>query len=194
MNDDEIMSNITKKKISIKNPLNTTGILKEIKKNIYNALIYYWDIPNGFDLIAALFDSCYKNLDFIENEDEKQQIIQRLRDEFNEIEGSRMPIPEPLLNNPVPFDAESSIRLHKEYHQRHKMKNKKGDRLILNTTITDEITNYLSLPIALETENPLTWWQSQLQMFPNLSKIVQKYLAIPTDFLIPEILLLPFSK
>ena len=59
------------------------------------------------------------------------------------------------------------------------MKNKKGDRLVPNTTITDEITNYLSLPIALETENPLTWWQSQLQMFPKLSKIVRKYLAIP---------------
>ena len=124
MDDDEIMSNITKKKISIKNPLNTTGVLKEIKKNIYNALIYYWDISNEFGLMAALLDSRYKNLDFIENEDEKQQIIQRLRDEFNEIEGSRMPIPKPPLNNPVPSDAESSICSHKEYHQRHKIKNK----------------------------------------------------------------------
>jgi hypothetical protein len=180
MDDDEIISKITKKKISIKNPLNTTGVLKEIKKNIYSALIYYWDIPNEFGLMAALLDPRYKNLDFIDNEDEKQQIIQRLRDEFNEIEGSRMPIPELPLNNPVPSDAESSIRSHKEYHQRRKMKNKKEDKSpVPNTTIIDEITNYLSLPLALETENPLTWWQLRLQMFPKLSKIVRKYLAIP---------------
>jgi len=41
MDNNEIVNNITKKKILIKNPLNITGILKEIKKNIYNTLIYY---------------------------------------------------------------------------------------------------------------------------------------------------------
>lgn len=39
--DDEIISNITKKSISIKNPLDTTGVLEKVKQNIYNALIYY---------------------------------------------------------------------------------------------------------------------------------------------------------
>ena len=43
--------------------------------------------------------------------------------------------------------------------ERRKMKNKKGNKLVQNTTIIDEITNYLFLPLALETENPLTWWQ-----------------------------------
>ncbi|CAG8784135.1 14209_t:CDS:1, partial [Rhizophagus irregularis] len=44
--DDEIISNITKKKISIKNPLNTVGVLEKVKQNIYSALIFYWNIPN----------------------------------------------------------------------------------------------------------------------------------------------------
>jgi len=39
--DEEIISNISKRSISIKNPLNTTGILKKVKNNIYSALIYY---------------------------------------------------------------------------------------------------------------------------------------------------------
>src|SRR3954454_3469006 len=39
--DNEIVSNITRKKISIKNPLNTVGILEKVKQNVYNALIYY---------------------------------------------------------------------------------------------------------------------------------------------------------
>ncbi|CAG8674617.1 17313_t:CDS:1 [Rhizophagus irregularis] len=67
-NDDEVINNITKKKISIKNPLNTVSILEKIKQNIYNALIYYWDIPNDLGLMAALLDSRYKNLDFLDDD------------------------------------------------------------------------------------------------------------------------------
>jgi len=106
--------------------------------------------------MAALLDLRYKNLDFVNNEDEKQQIIQKFCDEFNKTEGLRTPISEPL-NNPAPSDAESSICSHKEYHQRRKMKNQKRDKLVSNTAIIDEITNYLSLPLVLEIETPLTW-------------------------------------
>jgi hypothetical protein len=51
------------------------------------------------------------------------------------------------------------------------MKNKKDDKSYPNTPIIDEITNYLSLPLALETENPLDWWKLRLQMFPKLARI-----------------------
>jgi hypothetical protein len=165
--DDEVISNITKKKISIKNPLNTVGVLEKVKQNIYNALIYYWDIPNDLSLMAALLDPRYKNLDFLDD-DEKQRIIQKLRSELGGVETSTS---EPLNNPSAPLDAESSMRSHKVYRQRRQMKNKKGDKSYLNTPIIDEITNYLSLPLALETENPLDWWKLQLQMFPKLARI-----------------------
>lgn len=42
VDDDEIISNYTKRKISIKNSLNTIGILNQVKANIYHSLIYYW--------------------------------------------------------------------------------------------------------------------------------------------------------
>jgi hypothetical protein len=114
--DDEVVSNITKKKISIKNPLNTIGILEKVKQNIYNALIYYWDVPNDFGLMSALLDPRYKNLDFIDDDTERQRIIQKLRDEFNEIGISAF---EPS-NNPTPsnIDLEYSTRSHKAYCQR----------------------------------------------------------------------------
>ncbi|CAI2198498.1 13324_t:CDS:2, partial [Funneliformis geosporum] len=80
--DDEVISNITKISISIKNPLDTTGVLEKVKQNIYNALIYYWDIPSNLDLMVALLDPRYKNLDFLENNDEKKQIIQKLHNEI----------------------------------------------------------------------------------------------------------------
>uniref|UniRef100_U9UP26 HAT C-terminal dimerisation domain-containing protein n=1 Tax=Rhizophagus irregularis (strain DAOM 181602 / DAOM 197198 / MUCL 43194) TaxID=747089 RepID=U9UP26_RHIID len=39
--------------------------------------------------------------------------------------------------------------------------------------------NYLSLPLALEIENTLDWWQICFQNFPKLAKLARKYLAIP---------------
>ena len=70
--DDEVISNIIKKSISIKNSLNTTGILKKVKQNIFNALIYYWNIPSNLGLIAALLDPRYKNLNFLKVDAEKE--------------------------------------------------------------------------------------------------------------------------
>ncbi|CAG8780000.1 20284_t:CDS:2, partial [Rhizophagus irregularis] len=53
---EEIISNITKKKISIKDPLNTEGAIEKVKNNIYNALLYYWNIHHDAGLMASLLD------------------------------------------------------------------------------------------------------------------------------------------
>jgi len=117
-------------------------------------------------------------LDFLEVDTEKERIIQKLRDEFGEVE-----VPESeILNNLAPsIDVESSIRSHKEYRQRRQKKIKKAPVVIL-----DEITNYLSLPLALETENPLDWWRVRSQDFPKLAKFARKYLAIPATSVLSE--------
>ncbi|RHZ83688.1 hypothetical protein Glove_88g56 [Diversispora epigaea] len=95
---EEIISNISKRSISIKNPLNTTGILEKVKNNIYSALIYYWNFSNDIELIASLLDPRYKTLDFIESEDEKKKIIQKLRNELDP-------------NNSLPVELSSLITL-----------------------------------------------------------------------------------
>jgi hypothetical protein len=110
--DDEVISNITKKSISIKNSLDTTGVLEKVKQDIYNALIYYWDIPSDLSLMAAFLDPRYKNLDFVEIDTEKERIIQKLHNEIGEVEVLRSE----TLDNPAPsIDLESSMRSHKEY-------------------------------------------------------------------------------
>ncbi|CAG8842699.1 26701_t:CDS:1, partial [Racocetra persica] len=126
-------------------------ILEKIKKNIYDAMIYYWNVPNEVSLMAALLDPRYKSLDFLENDTEKQQVIQKLRDELGEIEEITS---EP--NNLPPSNIKTSTRSHKEYFQQRKMRRKKEPPNMQNF---DEISNYLSLPSALETENPLSWWK-----------------------------------
>ena len=182
--DDEIISNITNKKISIKNPLNTEGVLEKVKSNIYHALLYYWDtpnIPNNAGLMASLLDPRYKELDFVELEDEKDKIIQKLRDEFNELKPNNSPLAAEQLDPTVPLsdaDAESSMRSQKEYRQRRQSKTRK-DKFNTHTVVIDEVSSYLAMPVALEAENPLDWWRVRAKIFPTLSQIARKYLEIP---------------
>ncbi|CAG8638663.1 5900_t:CDS:2, partial [Diversispora eburnea] len=88
-------------------------ILKKVKNNIYSALIYYWDFSNDIELMASLLDLHYKTLDFVESEDEKKKIIQKLHNELNSnnllpVESSSSIV---LLTN----NTEFSLHSHKEY-------------------------------------------------------------------------------
>ncbi|GES99039.1 zinc finger BED domain-containing protein 1-like [Rhizophagus clarus] len=129
---EEIISHIIKKRISIKDLLNTEGVL-------------------------------LKELD-LELENKKDEIIQKLHDEFNEMNSDNlnkstpvMPVTEPY-NTTVPVsDAETSF-------------------------------NYLSMSVVLETENPLDWWQIRKEIFSNLSQIARKYLGVLATSVSSEIL------
>ncbi len=48
---------------------------KNIKKNIYISLKYYWAISDKFNIMAIFLDSWYKNLDFISNNNIKKKSI-----------------------------------------------------------------------------------------------------------------------
>ena len=67
--------------------------------------------------MASLLDPRYKELEFL-LEDKKEKIIQKLRDEFNEMESNdSIPhLPAEPSNPTMPFlDAESSLRSQKDY-------------------------------------------------------------------------------
>jgi hypothetical protein len=184
VDNEEIISHITKKKIFIKDPLNTGGVLNKVKNNIYNALLYYWDTPSDIGLMATLLDPRYKELD-LELEDKKNEIIQKLRDEFNELNSDNLnkstsvtPVAEAAepSNSAISFpDAESSLQSQKEYRKCHQGQNKK----ISTPTIIDKVSNYLSMAAALEIENSLDWWRNHKENFPNLSQLARKYLEVP---------------
>lgn len=192
--DDTTISNYTKKKINIKNPLNTEGALDNVKNKIYNALIYYWNIPSNLGYMASLLDPRYKDLDFIEDEDEKNNLYQQLRDEYEAL-NSHNPISnfelsdiystsnfEPDIYSTSSQQETSNItRSHKEYMQQRKSKGKKKKNFNLSSKSneSDEVLHYLSFPSALGGENPLEWWKTHENIFPKLSKLAKKYLAVP---------------
>jgi hypothetical protein len=106
---EEIISNISKRRVSIKNPLDTTGILEKVKNNIYFALIYYWNFSNDIELMTSLLDPRFKTLDFVEFEDEKMRIIQKLRNELNP--NNSLPVESSNSIIPLTNDAEFSLPL-----------------------------------------------------------------------------------
>ncbi|CAG8594274.1 658_t:CDS:1, partial [Scutellospora calospora] len=182
IDNNDIISDITKKNISIKNPLNTIEVLKKVKDNIYDALLFYWDVPNDSGIIASLLDPRYKELDFLEI-DEKKYIIQKLRNEL-EINNTS---PVDISSNLTTFsDTEFSLRSQKEYRQYHQMKHKKQVNQSAPTIVNDEISNYLAMPIALENENSLDWWQARVAVFPKLLQLARKYLGISVSFVSSE--------
>ncbi|EXX50591.1 hypothetical protein RirG_269370 [Rhizophagus irregularis DAOM 197198w] len=144
-NDEEVISDFTNKKISIKEPLNTTGVLNK-------------NIPNELGLMAALLDSRYKNLDFVKDEDEKQQIIQKLCDEYNKINNETANSQKEIQLEPV-SPEEGSSRSYKKYQQLRLMKYKNKQQVLNDesTAKVDKIAEYLAMPLAMETEDPLEW-------------------------------------
>ncbi|XP_077969335.1 E3 SUMO-protein ligase ZBED1-like [Styela clava] len=43
----------------------------------------------------------------------------------------------------------------------------------------DEINKYFSLKVVADNKDPLIWWKENENLFPNLVKLVHKYLGIP---------------
>ncbi|CAG8552136.1 11177_t:CDS:2 [Cetraspora pellucida] len=70
------------------------------------------NVLNKVSLMVALLDPQYKSLDFLENNTEKQQVIQKLCDKLGEIEEITS---EP--NNLSPSNIETSTHFHKKYLQ-----------------------------------------------------------------------------
>ncbi|CAB4428330.1 unnamed protein product [Rhizophagus irregularis] len=175
-NDEEVISDFTNKKISIKEPLNTTGVLNKVQNNIYNALIFYWNIPNELGLMAALLDPRYKNLDFVEDEDERQQIIQKLRDEYNKINNETANSQEEIQLEPV-SPEEGSSRSYKKYQQLRLMKYKNKQQVLNDesTAKVDKIAEYLAMPLAMETEDPLECGEREKPIPNTNDKFVALY-------------------
>ncbi|CAJ0648197.1 3774_t:CDS:2 [Entrophospora sp. SA101] len=143
-------------------------------KKIYDSLIYYWNGPNDLGLLATFLDPHYKNLDCIDDEHEKQQLIQQLYIEYNELK------PELNINQNehqlVDFINDISLtRSYQGYKHYRLLKGKRKSVLSNDHYLLDEVKSYLDLSLASENESPLEWWKACTQAFPYLSKLALKY-------------------
>jgi hAT family C-terminal dimerisation region len=185
---------------------NIREVLEKVKKNIYIGLKHYWAIPNEFGIMAALLDPRYKNLDFISDNNIKRRIHSTLKAQYDQLKweinqqsipsspttvASTSSIAESLIAEISISENQTPSRSLREHRARREQKTKEIFQRTERTENTlsatdDEITSYFLMPIARENKNPLDWWKAKREIFPILSIIAQKYLAIPATSVASE--------
>ncbi|CAJ0643301.1 10689_t:CDS:2 [Entrophospora sp. SA101] len=144
-----------------------------IKELIFNLGDFYEASLLGETITTTLLDPHYKNLDCIDDEHEKQQLIQQLYIEYNELK------PELNINQNehqlVDFINDISLtHSYQGYKHCCLLKGKRKNVLSNDHYLLDEVKSYLDLSLASENESPL-------QTLPYLSKLALKYLSIPAS-------------
>jgi hAT family C-terminal dimerisation region len=159
MDEDDDQTN--SRRLKLKNPVNTRGLLNKIKSAFYISINHYWkNLTKPDALLASLLDPRMKDLSFISSE-KSNEIKNLLHEKYNEMCNS----------------ASQPIQLAKSPTK------KKKNTLLASlkkppTRSYDEITEYFQLEeIDLESD-PFVWWHVHEEKFPILSFLAKKYLSI----------------
>lgn len=156
---------------NINTPVDTINLLNLVKKNMYQALCYYFPTPTFEKLLPALLDPRCKKLEDFDNSI-RLNVENKLRELYKELETENK-------------EKENQIQ--------------EGDDDInnnLNTTVNllyvpsllksldkeevaqDEVEEYLDLPQIGINNDPLVWWKLHSKKFPILSELSRVYLAV----------------
>ena len=159
--DDNQQFTASSRKLKLKNPIITQGMLNKIKSSLYISINHYWkNLTKPDVLLASLLDPRMKDLSFISSE-KGDEIKNLLREKYNEMHTN--PTSQPI--QPIRSSAK-----------------KKKNALLASlrkpsTRSCDEVDEYFQLEeIDLES-NPFTWWHEWKEKFPILSFLAKKYLS-----------------
>ena len=149
------------RRLKLKNPVNTRGMLNKIKSALYISINYYWkNLTKSDALLASLLDSRMKDLSFV-LPDKCNDTKDLLREKYNEIQSSTLQ-PIQSMKSPVKKKKLTILAGLKKAPIRS----------------CDEIAEYLQLEeIDLE-NNPFIWWHDREEKFPILSLLAKKYLSV----------------
>jgi hypothetical protein len=165
--------------IDINKPINTYGLIDEIKLILYTNLMKYYPTITTEVLIFSILDPRFKSLDFASLA-QKSNTEQHLRKLF---EQEKKEISNTLNTSDISgtsgtFSNTSGISNISGISGGLKRKTLM-ERLTKQSVIAlDEVGEYLQLYEIPLQSNPLTWWNEKKDKFPILSNLAQKYLAV----------------
>jgi hypothetical protein len=96
-------------KVDINKPLETQNILEKVKLDLYNAMELYWDREETEILILALLDSRIKSLDFVNNDEIRDEAKELLEKKYIELKGDSSSL-ENIHQTPTTFSSTRSGR------------------------------------------------------------------------------------
>jgi hAT family C-terminal dimerisation region len=152
----------TSRKLKLKNPVNTRGMLNKVKSALYISINHYWkDLTKADILIASLLDPRMKDLSFVLPE-KYNDTKNLLYEKYNEIQNSTL----------------QPIQLRKSPPKKKKLTILASLKKPTIIKSHDEIAEYLQLEeIDLEND-PFIWWLNREEKFPILSILAKKYLSV----------------
>ena len=153
----------TQKKFNLNQPFNTKDVIKEVKKNLYNAMCFYWRFLSEDYLLSTTLDPRVKH---IYDKEEEEEILRKKYEEYKEF---YLPTPiESRASSPTPSETSMIYqpRLLKIFEQNQ-------------VKSSDEVAEYLREDKINFTQSPFEWWINKKSKYPILARLARIYLAVP---------------
>lgn len=162
-------NNQTKKdNIDLDKPLETKELLDKVRKDLYNAMCYYWKVLPEDYLLSTILDPRIKSMG---NKIAEEEILRKKYEEYQE---NYLPTPnESRASSPTQSEASVTIlnpiykpRLFSIFDQNQ-------------PKATNEVKEYLKEDMISFNQCPFNWWLNKKVKYPILAKIARIHLAIP---------------
>lgn len=158
-----------KNRIDLDKPLEKTEeLLDKVKKDLYDAICFYWEVLSEDYLLSTILDPRIKLMD---KNTEKKEILRKKYDEYKETylptpNESRSSSPTPSESSVIILDPIYKPKLFSIFEQNQ-------------PRASDEVEEYLKEDMISYNQCPFNWWLSKKDKYPILAKIARIYLAIP---------------
>uniref|UniRef100_U9TT49 HAT C-terminal dimerisation domain-containing protein n=1 Tax=Rhizophagus irregularis (strain DAOM 181602 / DAOM 197198 / MUCL 43194) TaxID=747089 RepID=U9TT49_RHIID len=167
---------VIKEIVELLNPFEAaTCLLSDVKYPTIEDLTSRWNIFQELCMKGSFFDPRFKSLDFINSQEECDDIFSQLREEFMIFKQNEQ------IDISITSADKDTNDLMTEMSSFWKKKNAKA------APIKDEFQHYfdlVELPV-LEEYDPYLWWSTNKNQYPVLHKLAMKYLSIPAT-LVPS--------
>jgi len=163
-----IENNNNQTNINLDKPLETKELLDKVKKDLYNAICFYWKVLPEDYLLSTILDPRIKSMG---NKIEEEEILCKNYEEFKENY-----LPTPIESRaPSPTPSETSVtnlipiyrpRLFSIFDQNQ-------------PKASNEVEEYLKEDKISHNQCPFNWWLNKKDKYPILAKMARIHLAIP---------------
>ena len=148
-----------KDKIDLNKPLETKDALEKVKKDLYDALCFYWNFFSDDYLLSTILDPRIKSMG---NKVEEEEILHKKYEEYRE------------NYLPTPIESHASSLTPFSIFEQKQLK------------ASDEVEEYLKEDKIPFNQCPFNWWLNKKEKYPILAKMARIYLAIPATSISSE--------
>ena len=168
LENNNVENNNNQNNINLDKPLETKDLLDKVRKDLYDAMCFYWKVLPEDYLLSTILDPKIKSMN---NKPEEEEILHKKYEEYKE---NYLPTPsESRAPSPTPSETSVTIlnpiykpRLFSIFDQNQ-------------PKASNEVEEYLKEDMISFNQCPFNWWLNKKDKYPILAKLARIHLAIP---------------